>query len=65
MSKPSKMRCKKYCDIYPCKRTNCNRKLVLWSFKESSMEEPSVYKPIDYQMKKLRYGESRATKINN
>lgn len=28
MSKPLNYKCRKYCELYPCKRTVCNRKVL-------------------------------------
>ncbi len=42
MSKPPLEYCKKYCDLYPCQRTNCKRKPVLYP-KGIKMEESSIW----------------------
>ena len=63
--KPSHEYCKKYCDLYDeCVRTNCNRHLVLWAHKDSSMEEEKIWKPIDTQLRKRAWKESRVVKVN-
>ena len=41
--KPSTQRCIRYCDLFPCERKECGRKLVLYHDKPSSMVEPSEY----------------------
>ena len=41
--KPLSMRCKKYCDLYPCKRDECNRKPILYDNAPIKMEEPKIW----------------------
>ena len=62
--KPLTNRCKKYCDLYPCDRLNCNRKPVLYADKPIKMEEPSIWQPIALHNRKRAYKESRVVKTN-
>lgn len=40
--KPNPDYCKRYCDLFPCERTKCNRKAVIYP-KEIKMEEPNMW----------------------
>jgi len=41
--KPLQMRCKKYCDLYPCDRINCSRKPIWHANEPIQMVEPKIY----------------------
>ena len=65
MSKPNNKKCEKYCDLFPCSRTNCNRKLLSRDGGKWSMVDKHIY---DYWRSKERYREwreDRNCKVNN
>ena len=51
--KPTKLYCQ-YCELYPCSRTECHRKLVFRN-RKIIMEEPIIYNKIRVQERKREY----------
>jgi len=59
---PPKEYCKKYCDLYPCSRIECNRKPMWNGNSPIKMEEPKVYDNWRTIEKKRAYKSSPLTK---